>query len=123
MSRSAHERRRWPRFGIVRGVNLVSEAGDVLARAELVDLSSGGALISVPVDVSLSLGQVVVLELDANDSPSGRMLQYTCKARILRCEDNQTGRKDVAVAFLGALAPKLGQGRHRVPAAADLARA
>lgn len=106
MPEASAEKRRYPRFALSCPIELLSQAGQLVADVQLVNLSDGGALVLVPADAAPAVGSLLNVRLQAPSDPSGAgpLRKFICQAKVLRHQDaGQPGKTTVAMEFLQPL--------------------
>ena len=103
MAKQKVERRRHERFDLSCTTEIFSSEGRLLARTKTVNVSDGGALLSVPADSLPSFdGQDVNISFDVpRSTPNTYMLEeFSAKAKVLRSQPaNDDSLAGVAIQF------------------------
>jgi len=106
MPDASAEKRRYRRFALSCPIELLSEAGQLVADVQLVNLSDGGALVLVPGDAVPAVGSLLNVRLQApsDSSGAGPLRKFICQAKVLRHQATcQPGKTAVAIEFLQPL--------------------
>ena len=98
--------RRWhSRFRLSLPIKLRRENGGEWITGQTVDLSDGGALLSMPSHLVPPVGSRVSVELEVPESQTaaGQAVQVNSQAKVVRHQPGQVGELGVAIQFMAPL--------------------